>query len=460
MRIAPVVLAAALASPALAASRTQIIVDPPIPAQPRYSQAVAVTVHLSHSDGSPVVGTGAGSECGAQPCRVNLLVAPAVGAQTFLIDAVVDVNGTANARVPFVDGSLNPDVVYAVDDTGAPYVLTAKFLGTGAGVVAANPDCDPANPEVVDGDLCLSEGSVPVSLFAETSTIALGQGLEGAIANVDCDPAVAGSCPANPVGAPLGCEPTLRKCGIVLSATVTDPNGLADEGGTEVDGTSAVKLVGVSVTFFYDADNNGRPDASETISTAVTNAGGVASVIFPLDPAFVRAGTYEKGIDAEYGGDTHYGVARASTRLVIHPADVDVSRTVIEADPDSLAADGFARSTLRARLVDAFNNPLDANSDPHDVVFTTDLGLLNAAVVLDPLDGTYTQVLQAQRRAGTATVKVTVDGVDGPTKTVIFTGNPGGCHCGNAGPDGPALVVVGAGLALVVRRKRRQREPR
>lgn len=384
-----------VAGPARAAEATTLTIEPPVPATPRYSQAATLVVHLTRTaDGSPVTG----SDC-TPACSIIVTVGAPDAPAPFVLNPqgfVPDTTGSATVRVPFVDGLVADDAAFPASTAGTPYVIRARFRGTGTGQIV-NADCASPTPE---GDLCPSEASVEVPLFAETADIVLGAGLEGALGDT-----------------------------LTLSAELQDPNGNAAAGGEDIDGAGPVDLVDRTVTFFYDQDNNGRPDAAERIDTAVTNASGVASLTFTLDAQFVRAGTYAEGVHAEFGGDGQYGVARASTPLVVRPADVDVGRTILEADPAEIPADGFSRSTIRARLVDAFNNPLDETSDPHEVIFETDLGVLADSVERDPENGTYAQDLQAQRRPGTATVTAIVDGVRGPATTVEIVG-AGGCRCG------------------------------
>jgi uncharacterized protein (TIGR03382 family) len=419
---------AALATPALGAEPTTLTIDPPAPAAPRYSQAIELTMRLARAaDDSPVQGT----EC-APPCSIIVTIEPADGSASYIVNAqgfVTDTTGAAQARIAFVDGrylearTAEP-VAFDADDEGAPWVIRARFLGAGPGTVPDNPDCAPGAAGT-PGGLCPSEATFEVPLFLETANIALGAGLEGELGET-----------------------------LTLSAELQDPNGEAAPGGDDIDGPGPQDLVGRTVSFYYDLDNNGRPAASELVGSAPTNAAGVASITFTLDPDFVRAGTYNQGIHAEFGGDGRYGVARASTPLVVRPADVDVSRTVLEISPAEIPADGFSKATLRVRLVDSFNNPLDETSAPHEVVFATDLGLLLESPQRDPLNGTYAQTLQAQRRPGTATVTVFVDGEEGPSKTLEITGE-GGCRCGASG-DAPLTGAFAAALAALMLRRRRR----
>jgi hypothetical protein len=268
--------------------------------------------------------------------------------------------------------------------------------------------------------LCPAEASVEVPLFLETAAIEPGAGLEGALGDQ-----------------------------VTLSALLEDPNGDAALGGTDVNGAGEALLVGRNVTFFYDVDNDGNAEAAEIVGTAATNAAGVASLAFILDPNVIRAGTYAAGVHVEFGGDGQYGVARASARVVVRPADVDVARTVIEVDPPEIPADGFSKSLITVRLVDTFNNPLDETSEPHDVVITSDNGTLLEDVELDLLTGVYRQVLQAQRRDGAATITVTVDGEAVPATGTVDIVGEGGCRCASSS-SGVDLGsnALGAALAL------------
>jgi MYXO-CTERM domain-containing protein len=436
----------ALALALAAAPRTQVVVDTPVPAAPRYSQAVTFTAHLEKEDGTPINGQDS-TLCGAgQPCRFQILVAAEGQTALFLVDPAIAADGTATVRIPFVDGTLNQNVTYAATAQGAPYVVSVKFLGSLQGASAGDADCAAGAVDSGTTGLCPSAHDVDINLFSETTDIEIGAGLEGNLSTDTCDPTVATSCTA-----PFACDATSHQCGLLLTATLTDPNGDADVGGTNVDGPGPKNLEGQQVTFFYDADNNGRPGANEELGTSATNAAGVASLVFVLDPTFVRAGTYETGIFAEFGGDAHYGVAEAHARLIVHPADIDVARTLIDAKPASIPADGVSKSQLVAHLVDKFNNPLDASSDAHHVVFTTDLGHLEGPGTRDDLNGTYTTALDAGRLPGTATVKISVDGVDGPVTKITITGHAG-CQCSSTSDTAPFALALAA-LALLRRRR-------
>lgn len=429
----PLILALALAGAAApraqAAQFTALSIDAPTLAAPRYSQAIEVVVHFTlATDGTAVAGT----TC-PQGCRVQISIGHGEAPESFLaiFDPVVDAAGTASTRLTFVDGRYGSDSHFVAADDGEPWLVRACFLGQG---VAPGAPCEPSPAaacaagavEDANGDLCPSSATRALELFPEIPSLSLGLGFEGK----------------------LGDE-------LVVSAEVSDANGDAAPGGTDVDGPQPTLLVGVPVQFFYDADNDGRPSLNESLGTAETNSAGVASLTFTLDPAFVRAGTYDNGIHAEFSGDDRFGVGRSAARLVVRPAEVDLARTIIEVEPDTIPADNVSTSVVRVRLVDIFNNPLDETSDEHDVQITTDLGRLLDEVERDPTQGFYSVEVQATRKPGTATVSVTVDGTDVGTATIDMVGE--GCACGQAGGAAALPGWVAALLGVVLWRRARGR---
>lgn len=418
---------------ARAAQFTALAIDAPTLAAPRYSQAIEVVVHLTlATDGAAVPGT----SC-AQGCRVQVSIGPEgdPGAPWFVSDPVADAAGVASTRLTFVDGRYGTDSAFVAADDGAPWVIRACFLGYGVAPGAPcqpspSAACAPAAVEDPNGDLCPSAAMRTVALFPEIPSVELGLGFEGK----------------------LGTE-------LVVSAEVSDATGDAAPGGTDVDGPLPTLLVGVPVQFFYDADNDGRPSLNESIGTADTNAAGVASLAFTLDPQFVLAGSYDNGIHAEFSGDDRYGVGRSSARLVVRPGDLDLERTIIEVEPDVIPADNVSVALIRVRLVDEFNNQLDETSDPHDVQITADLGRLLDQVERDPTLGFYSVELQATRKPGTGTVTVTVDGTEVGTASVEMTGDS--CDCAHARLQGPsagraATAALACCLLLTVHRRGRR----
>lgn len=383
-----------------------------------YSQGFPVAVTLTLADGlTPVLPTAC-----TPTCRVSFSIARAddPSSDALLVpepDPTIDAAGHTEKRIVAVDG-VHGDILFTASDTGVAYTITARFLGFGNPTV---DECLPATPDVDDGDLCPAESSATLVLTSEVPAIILTDGAEGGLGDT-----------------------------LLLSATVSDPNGDAQLGSTDLDGPQEKLLEGVTVTFFYDADGDGRPDGNEVIDDAVTNAFGVAAVEFTLDPLYVRAGDYEDGIHAEFSGDDHFGVARASTRLIVRPADVDPEKTLLEIEPKEVPADGNSLIALRARLVDRFNNLLDESSDDHVVEFKVDIGKLENDVVRDPNNGSYTQKLRATREGGSTTVTVFVDGVEGASADVTFVKE--GCQCGHAD-----LTALGSVLAVLAARKRRRR---
>lgn len=407
---------------AAAAETTTLELSAPEPAEARYSQAMTFTAQLGRaSTGAGVAGAACSPVC-SLIVRVGPTDTPDVSFTLNAQGIPVSADGTVSFRVPFVDGAFD-DARFIAAPTGTRYTVQARFAGTGTGALD-DPSCGPeAHPE---GDLCASSSSVELTLLSETASIALGAGRSGALGDT-----------------------------IDLSAVLADPNGNAAADGMLVDGQGSLELVGRTVDFFYDQNNNGDPEAAELIGSAPTNASGVAALPFTLDPQYVRAGTYAAGIHAQFAGDGQYGVARASGELVVLPAALDIGRSLVEADPSELPANGAARATIRVRLVDAFNNPLDENSPPHDVEIEADAGRFLDDVTQDPENGTYVRTFQASTIPGDVTVTTTIDGQPGPSVTVTLTGERGGCQC-SATDDGPALGGLGALLmgARLVRRRR------
>ncbi len=430
---AGVLMACLLAPTARAAQFTTLTIDAPALAAPRYSQAIEVVLHLAlTADGSAVPGAACSGTC-----RVQVSVGPAddPGTFFFVYDPAVDSLGAASQRLTFVDGRYGTQSAFVASDEGAPWVIRACFLGNG---VAPGAPCEPSPAsacadgavEEANGDLCPSSATRTVALFPEIPALSLGLGFEGQ----------------------LGDE-------LVVSAEVSDTTGDAAETGDDVDGPQPTLLVGVPVQFFYDADNDGRPSLNESIGTATTNAAGVASLSFVLDPQFVLAGSYDNGVHAEFSGDDRYGVGRSAARLVVRPGDLDLARTIIEVEPDEIPADNRSISLIRVRLVDEFNNQLDETSEPHDVQISADLGRLLDEVERDPTQGFYSVELQSTRAPGTATVTVTVDGTEVGTASVTMVGES--CRCAHGGqatgaqPWALASTLALASMGLVLRRRSR-----
>jgi hypothetical protein len=435
--LAPFGLTLLVAGPATAAERTALsITNGPLEAA--YSQGIALRATLTREDGRPLSPDEhpclpGGLDDAGPPCRVTWTVAPSDGgggeAPIVIADPVVGADGTIVARLTIVDGRpAGSDSVFVTAPDGAAWTVSAQFLGAGAGASGALPDCEPDGPQDVDGDLCPSSGSTPLTLFPEDLTIVLQPGIAGDLGDT-----------------------------VTLAAEVSDPNGDAEEGGTDLDGGEKKVIAGTPVSFFYDADNDGNASADERIATTTTDDDGVARADFVLDPLFVRAGTYDAGIHAERSGDARYATARASQRIVVGPGAIDVGSTVLEIDPPEIPADGNSTAVLRVRLVDRFGNLLDATSEAHDVAFEATLGVLDGDVRRDAATGVYTQTVRAQRRPGTAEIRVTVDGEAAATGELTLTG-AAGCACGSSAAGTPARAVA-VGLVViavhVVRRRGR-----
>ena len=393
-----------------------------------YTQAVPLVLTFRDETGTPIDGTANGA-CGSQPCRVSVTVQrddEGDGAERPLIritdpDVAVGADGIARVRLTLVDGR-HGGGVFVGDDDGVPYTLQARFLGSGAPL----PDNDDADCQpgagVADGRLCPTNASASLSIEAEVPDLSFGQDVV------------------------LGLGES-----VTLAVTLVDSDGDADIGGEAIDGTSAKLLEGLPVTFFYDVNNNGRPDGSEQLGQGTTNSLGVAAFEFTADPSFVTAGTFNAGLHAEFSGDDRYGVARTSTRIVVNAGGPVADATIIELTPAIIQGNGVDESTIRVRLVDQFGNLLGPDAEIADVDITTDLGLLIDGVERDPLDGTYEQVLRAPRGGGTATITVTVNGEPAGTKKLTIEGAEGGCNCQSLHSSLPFAVGL---LGLTALRRR------
>jgi MYXO-CTERM domain-containing protein len=414
------------AGPVEAATRTRLtFVNPPPTAE--YSQAVALELRLGDDDGGALDGTAA---CGPEPCRVTVTMRAADGAggiiQITEPDVVVDAAGTARTRIFLVDGR-HGGAQFSADPDGFAYTVTARFGGAGVPMPDADDaDCQPGPAGAVDGRLCPGAASTTLAVLPEVPALAFAQDLQMTIGET-----------------------------VTLAATLTDPNG--DANGDAVDGPGPRALAGLPVRFAYDLNGNGNPDFldGELLGEALTNDLGVAAFSFTADPAFVVAGDSEAALHAEFPGDQRYGVARTSTALLVRARGPDPGRTIVEVDPTTIAANGADRATITVKLVDPDGNLLGPDADEHAVVIATDGGVLRDAVERSPLDGFYRQTLQANRQPGTATIRVTVDGDDAGSATLVLEGDAGGCGCTSAsGADGAAVVV----LASLLSGRRRRRE--
>ena len=417
-----VVLLSVVATKAQAAEPTVLRFLPAGPVSVDYSQAVNLVLAFEDAQGVPLDGATA---CGAGVCRVEVEATRADGAgdviQITAPDVAIDSAGRAQVRFTVVDGRYN-DAAFAAAAAGLPYVVSARFRGAPLDAPPSQKECASPTP---DGRLCAATASATVNVFPEVPALAFAGDIVMRVGDT-----------------------------VTLAATLSDETGDADPSGTDIDGSSARVLAGMPVSFFYDIDDDGGPSGNEWLGEATTNDFGVAAFQFTADPEFATAGIYDAGIHAEFPGDERYGFARTSVKLTLHASDLDPARTIIEVDPEQIEGDGVSEATIRVRLVDVFGNLLGADADDHDVELTTDLGLLRDAVKRDVLDGTYAQQLRAQRRGGTATIQVNVDGVAGPTATLRIIAPPG-CGCLTS-PDArrvPLSTLLPFCLWLVVRRR-------
>jgi MYXO-CTERM domain-containing protein len=437
-----ILLASSLAALPAAAAGTVLEVNPAgggAAYEADYSQAVLVTVKLTRADGSGVVGE-----------RVNLKLQRGDDADTeFLFDdPVTAADGSAVGRLTLVNGRHGGQTFVAAapttDVAGERYVITATFLGDsnalGCDTLDAGPAADAgadagADGGVADDTLCDAEATGELFVALEDTKLAIEPGNEVQLGE------------------------TLR-----VLATLVDDNGDAEEAGTDLDGPAPVPLSGKRVSFFYDVSGNGRPELNERIQCAntmdtgsETNAQGIAACDFFADPSFVDTVNVADGLHAQFAGDEQYALSGAAQSIIVAPGPPDPARSLIEATPESLPADGFSLVEIRATLVDAANNLLGVDDPAYGVSFTTDLGTLEGDAERDPVTGQYLQTLKTAPRPGTATVQIVVDGAPGADVRVTFE-DRGGCTCDSASPT-PTFGALGLlllfGLALGARRERR-----
>lgn len=394
----------------------------------RYTQGVNLDLTLTTPDGTPIDGTTACQTAASPtaPCVLAVELRQDDGDDVILItapDVAVDAAGRARARLTIVDGR-HGGASFSSAAEGLGHTLTVRFRGAGVPLPdVTDPECAAGADDVVDGRLCPQTGTAPLTIRPEVPALEFAQDVV------------------------MGLGET-----VTLFARIADETGDADAAGDAPDGTTRKALEGLPVRFAYDVDGDGRPSSAEFFPDAVlTDADGVAAFEFTADPAFVVAGIAEAGLHAEFAGDARYAVARTSTRLTVNASAPDPARTIIEVTLDSLPANGAAEAVIRIRLVDDNGNILGADSPPADVGITTDLGRLIDTVERNPLDGTYSQILQSGRAGGTATLRVTVDGEPAGEASVTIVG-PEGCTC--SGATGWPFAAV---LGLSWRRRRRRR---
>ncbi|MDP2339311.1 MAG: Ig-like domain-containing protein [Deltaproteobacteria bacterium] len=427
-RAAAVVVAALLSFSAGASERTSMaFIDADL--RREYSQGIRVEIVLRDKNGALLDGSTA---CGDNPCRVivDLKRTDDVGevVQLTVPDVAVGANGGTSARLTLVDGAHN-GATFLSDDEGFDYTITARFRGVGAFPepvpLATDADCQDGAAGVDDGRLCPSTATAALKVFPEVPSLSFNQDVDMAVADT-----------------------------VTLAATLTDSNGDADPAGEDLEGPGEKVLEGLPIRFFYDVDDDGRPSGDELLGEALTNAFGVAAFDFFADPAFVQAGVYDAGLHAEFPGDDRYSIARTAVRLTLQARGPQADKTIIEVEPGTLPANGTAEAIIRVRLVDPDNNLLGPDAPEHEVAITTTLGLLQNTVERQVLDGTYEQVIRVQRKGGTATIEVTVDGEDAGSAKLEIEGAEG-CTC-TSSSSSPALGLL-ALLALPVLLRRRRR---
>jgi hypothetical protein len=387
----------------------------------RYSQAVLVRAGLASSEG-PIAGE-----------RLSFTLTDVATGEDFLVDdPLTDALGIATVRITFVDGRYGGQTFVAADTSveapGHAYILTATFLG----------DVDDDDPACVGGDAGSAADAGPSLLCGSSTTAPLFLQRENVSLSIQ---------PGNVV--PLGGE-------ITLAATLTDENGDAPVAGSDVDGTVETPIADVQIAFFFDLDGNERPEAGELLGRGTTDGNGIARLTFVVDPTIYPSGDFANGLHAQFGGDDRYAIAGAAGRITVEGGAPVPENTVIEAEPEEAPADGLARITLKAILVDEGQNPLGPESPQTSVRFTSTIGtVLEEEALYDVLTGHYTQEVRAPESGGQATVTVFVDGTEGASRTITWLDE--GCACSETGRVPSSMGAVVCGLLLLATRLRRRR---
>lgn len=415
-------LAFSLPAGSVAATPTQLLLNPTgagADFTARYSQAVLIDVLLL-SDEGPVVG---------EQVVIEVL-AEGADAPVVLLPSPTDGTGRAVARLTLVNGrhggATFPAAPGTEEEPGHLYTLTASYAGE---LDESDPACQPADAGTVDAGvgLCPSSATGRLRVTPENVVLELQPGNMAALGE-----------------------------DLMLIATLHDPNGDAPQGGTEIDGDEPKPVEGGSIAFFFDLDGNERPSADERLGSDATDANGIATLTFTVDPAIFPAGELEEGLHVQFGGDDRYALAGASGRVTITAGAVDPSRSVIEIEPDmDVVADGNRQLSLTGILVDEANNILGIDAPAHEVHFTaTEGSVLGEGAVRDVLTGEYEQLYRVPSTPGDVTFTLVVDGTPGATRTLTL--EPRSCACAAAPPGtlprlGVPLVAVLVG-ALARRR--------
>jgi hypothetical protein len=408
-------------NPVLAATQTSMEFTTPLPVRAAYSQGFSVGVRLLR-DGAPVVGP---EDCGLRACAITLRLArvDGVGGPIDITepDVAVDAEGNATVRVTLVDGRYG-GAFFAGNAEGLAYTMQARFRGFN--------DPTPAACDANEGgdDLCASDVEGELLVQVETPSIEL---------NGDQTLTIGGT--------------------ITLAATLTDPTGVAEPNGEDVNGPAPSLLANKGVVFFFDVNDDGSSDPSERLNAEpiLTNQAGVASLMFTADPAFAQAGVFVRGLQAEFPGDDQYSVTRATAQVTIEADAVDPAQTILVATPDTIPANGSSTSEIKVTLVDGQGNVLGPDAPPSVVVLTASLGQLLGEAERNVLDGTYTQVLRSTREAGTSTITATVDGTAAGSVDLLIEGQNGGCKCGASDVTGTLWWASFALLLGCFRRRQR-----
>ena len=184
---------------------------------------------------------------------------------------------------------------------------------------------------------------------------------------------------------------------IVLTA---DPASISVVGQTASTITATVydveadPVVGVTVGF--------ETTLGTIDSSAVTNLNGEVTVTLTAGTLAAVATVWATS-----------GAIQDSIDVTIHPGPASDATSTLEAEPDTLAADGEDSAVVTATITDTFSNPISGER----VEFSTDLGSVSPVGTNTDADGVATTTFTAGTVAGPATITASYG--DGLTSTAV-----------------------------------------
>jgi hypothetical protein len=410
------------------AARYLVTTTPAAPATVNASAQVAVAAQLTDANGNPVAtptprtvtwsATGTGGSFASPTSTTN---ASGVATVSFTASATAAVAHTITATTA-VDASTTLTGTSAVLTTlvGAASLATSTVTAGSATLVVKQST--PITVRLKDaGGNALTVSGGPVVL--QTTGGTLGTVTD----NADGTYTATLTAPQGVGTATISA--TLGGAALASTATVTFVAGPAAR--YVVSASLPAVEAGQSVTIaaqLADADGNAVAEAERTVTwtsanggsfatpTSVTNASGVATVVFTTSAV---AGVAHTVTATQAGSPPLAGTSAAITTVGGGPS---LTQTTIAAAPDAITANGSATTTIAVQLKDANGNNVAAPGST--VVLSTTGGTLGA--VTGGTNGLYTATLTAPTTVGAATISGTLnDGTLVRTATVTFTAGAG-----------------------------------